>query len=127
MAGEDIAAASPIDSTIGACWQGHSHVEMSACVQAHSARARSEREAAERATSASIQKRGDPQEYLSRMRETLKASAATYNKYRHDQCDFEAAFAAGGNAAHDLRTACEAEMDLDRAAQLRAWVKRGEQ
>jgi hypothetical protein len=61
------------------------------------------------------------------MRLALEASNLAYRKYQQSQCNFEATFAAGGNAAHDLKAACDAELDRNRTEQLKAWARRSEQ
>jgi uncharacterized protein YecT (DUF1311 family) len=122
-----IALGAPIEETISKCWKNHSHVEMSQCVLDVATKAHAELKSAEQLVVAAISKKDEPSEHTQAMRSALEASNLSYRKYQQSQCNFEAAFAAGGNAAHDLRTACNAELDRNRTEQLQAWAQRGAQ
>ena len=110
------AASVPTGQTIiQECWQGHSHVEMSACVATKAAAARSALAGADQRVSEALAKQSK-----SAWVSLYKSSAQSYQQYRTQQCQFQAALASVGNGATDVRMACEATLDTLRSEQLKA-------
>jgi uncharacterized protein YecT (DUF1311 family) len=115
-----IAQAAPADITIKECWEGNDHRGLSLCVSQRAASARAELEAVERAMRDTIAKSEEPRAYLNSVQQSLEASVESYRSYRTIQCQLREALAAMGNGAAEIKLACEAELDTNRAEQLKA-------
>jgi len=97
------------------CWKGNSHPQMSLCVNNRAAAATSELARIEQLITQAIEKRK-----LNDLSIQFKASTNSYREYRMRQCQYQENLAAAGNGAADIRIACEAAMDSQRAAELKA-------
>lgn len=56
----------------------------------------------------------------------LEASSKSFREYRRKQCDLVYAVASMGQGAEDNKMACEAQLNLERVAQLKAiywWIR----
>jgi hypothetical protein len=109
-------AASPTtgQAIIQECWQGHSHVEMSDCVATKAGAARSALTQAEQHVREALAKQRN---FVSAA--LFKSSVHSYQRYRAQQCQFQAALASAGNGAVDIRLACGAALDTYRSEQLK--------
>lgn len=96
------------------CWQRHSHVEMSACVATRAMAARSALAGSEQRVSKALTKQGK-----SAWVSLYNASVFSYQRYRAQQCQLQAALASTGNGARDIELACEAALDTMRSEQLK--------
>jgi uncharacterized protein YecT (DUF1311 family) len=115
LAANAVASAPMGQALIQECWQGHSHVEMSACLATKAAAARSTLAGAEQGVSEALAKQGKPA-----WAALYKSTAQSFQQYRTQQCRLQAALASAGNGATDIRTACEATLDTLRSEQLKA-------
>jgi len=102
------------------CWNRESHALARECFE-ESSRRSEEALAAELKTVRETVKTWDEEErYRNEAMSRVERSAAAFRKFRREQCDLEAASTAGGNAAGDLRAACESELNRREIARLRA-------
>ena len=115
-----IAEAAPVDITIKECWEGNDHRGLSLCVSQRAASARAHLESIENAIHNAIAKSKEPHGYLQPVQQSFAASIASYRSYRTIQCQLHEALAAMGNGAAEIKLACEAELDTNRAEQLKA-------
>ena len=100
-------------SIIDECWKGNSHVEMSECVSIRALSARSDLESTEKRIRTALIARKD-----NALLAAFDSTLDSYRSYRSRQCRFQEVVAAKGNGAMDLRSACEAELDIERKEQL---------
>jgi uncharacterized protein YecT (DUF1311 family) len=111
---------------LGKCWKGHDHTQMSACVQSRAAEAQVRLSGIVAELRKGIAKSEDSAGFSkSGAIAALEASINAFQEYRTRQCAVVFAVASMGNGAEDNRIACEAQLDLERAAQLKAaswWV-----
>lgn len=116
-------AAGSVQSIIDGCWKGHDHAGMTACVAAHATTARSDLTTAEETIRAALRRQTDEPGFPNYRRDAishLENADAAFKRYRSNQCAYQAALAAKGDGAEDIRAACEAMLDSDRTEQLRA-------
>ena len=122
-------AATPAASTstgqaiVQECWVGHSRVQMSSCVAKRAAAARSDLANVERSVRTLIAK-----EHKGAAMALFESASRLYQQYRASQCHLREVLASAGNGASDIRVACEAALDAQRAMQLREalqWLKSG--
>ena len=121
-----VAEAAPIDTTIKECWEGNDHRGLNRCVTKRAAIARTNLQAMEDSVRKAIAKSNEDASYLKPVQQRFEASVESYRKYRKDQCQLREALAAMGNGAGEIKLACEAELDTNRAEELKAgiwWLK----
>jgi len=120
-------AAQDFRSTISDCWKDHSHVEMSACVNEQEKSSDFELLQLESELRFRISSWSEEPRLKEQAAKTFDEGARQFLKYRENECNFIAAVAAGGNAAHDLRSACHFQLNLERVHQLQlirdGWFK----
>jgi uncharacterized protein YecT (DUF1311 family) len=116
-------AAHDMQAIINTCWQGHDHAGMSACVAGQAQASLLDLAQTENALRLKIRTGAyDPAfpSYQTDALERLDAASSAFKLYRTEHCAFQVAIASKGNAAEDIRKACEAVLNEDRADQLRA-------
>jgi uncharacterized protein YecT (DUF1311 family) len=114
---------------LGECWKGHDHPQMNACVQTRAAEARASLSSVVAELRKGISKSEESAGYSrAGALAALDASIKAFTEYRTRQCVAVLAVASMGNGAEDNKLACEAQLDLERAAQLSAvsWWYRGD-
>jgi uncharacterized protein YecT (DUF1311 family) len=116
-------AAHDAQSIINTCWQGHDHAGMSACVADQAEASLRDLTKTEETVRLSI--RTGPYDpgfptYQTDAIEHLDAANDAFKLYRTEHCAFQAAVAAKGNGAEDVRRACEAVLNGERANELRS-------
>lgn len=109
-----------VEATIDECWKGNDHRGMSECVSRRATSARDNLQAVERAMREYIARSQEDISYLAPVRQRFESSVSSYLKYRTEQCSLREALAMMGNGAVQIRLACEAELDLNRAQELRS-------
>jgi uncharacterized protein YecT (DUF1311 family) len=115
-------AAHDMQAIINTCWQGHDHPGMSACVAGQAEASLLDLTQAENALRLKIRNGAyDPAfpDYQTDALEHLDAASNAFKLYRTEHCAFQAAVASKGNGAEDIRHACEATLNEERADQLR--------
>jgi hypothetical protein len=116
-------AAHDAQSIINTCWQGHDHAGMSKCVADQAQASLLDLTNTENAIRLAISTGSyDPAfpSYQTDALADLDAASNAFKLYRTEHCAFQAAVASKGNGAEDVRHACEAVLNRDRADQLRA-------
>lgn len=112
-----------MQAIINTCWQGHDHAGMSACVTGQAEASLLDLTQTENMLRLKIRASAyDPAfpSYQTDALEHLDAASNAFKLYRTEHCAFQAAMASKGNAAEDIRKACEAVLDEARADELRA-------
>ncbi|BDU18996.1 lysozyme inhibitor LprI family protein [Dyella sp. GSA-30] len=110
-------------SVINDCWKGHGHAGMSACVEVRARVAQANLGQAEKAASEAIRASADERsfpEYPTEAMTALHRASSAFSKYVASECSYEAALAAKGNGSEDVRSACVAVLDEERAQLIRA-------
>jgi uncharacterized protein YecT (DUF1311 family) len=130
LASIDVSAGeAQFNEILGECWKGRDHPQMSACVQSRAAEATARLSGVVAVLRKGIAKSEESAGYSkSAAIAALEASIKAFEEYRTSQCAVVFAVASMGNGGEDNRVACEAQLDLERAAQLKAaswWVLGG--
>ena len=116
-------AAHNAQAVINACWQGHDHAGMSACVADQAEASLQDLTNTENTIRLAIRNGTyDPAfpTYQTDALADLDAASNAFKLYRTEHCAFQAAVASKGNGAEDVRKACEDVLNSERADQLRA-------
>jgi uncharacterized protein YecT (DUF1311 family) len=113
------APASDINRILSSCSKDHSHVEMTECVRSDTAKSKKALQEAEASVVNGLSQRNEEPKDIAAMKKAYEAGKDAFQSYRDKQCAFYVAMAAGGNGAHDLRLACEASLNMERAKQLK--------
>jgi uncharacterized protein YecT (DUF1311 family) len=111
------------DTMITRCSTGNDHPRMSQCVADHARAARAKLARAEHQLRATIAASGEDKSYLDPIRQRFDASVHSYHKYRDEQCSLREAVANRGVYAVEIRRACEAELDSNRAQALESDIR----
>ena len=112
-----------VASVISDCWKGHDHAGMSACVEARVREAQANLGQAEKAAGEAIRASADERsfpEYPTEAMTELDRASSAFSKYVASECSYEAALAAKGNGSEDVRSACVAVLNEERARLIRA-------
>jgi len=120
------ALAASASKTIETCWQGHDHAGMIRCVGRQAASARANLVATEEAIHRAFEGSKEPLEYIQPAKRAFEDSSESYSNYREKQCQLRELLANMGNGPTVNKLACEAELDLNRANQLKEdqwWLK----
>jgi uncharacterized protein YecT (DUF1311 family) len=120
--------AADMDSLLRGCSKEDSHAEMRECLEKKASSSKARLRIAETTILTLISKRGEEPEYeeaeyIAAMKSAFQSGKQAFQVYRRQQCEFYASMAAGGNGAGDLRLACIAALNTERAEQLR-WAYR---
>lgn len=119
-----ISAEHSVASVINACWKGHDHAGMSACVEARAKDAQVSLGQAERVASDAIQASMDDVSGFPKYRREAMAglhlASRAFSKYAASECGYEASLAVKGNGSEDVRLACVAVLSEERAQLVRA-------
>ena len=111
-------------SVIDDCWKGHDHSGMSACVEARANEAQASLGEAERAARDAIHASADEApgfpEYRRDAKARLHLASNAFSKYVASECSYEASLALKGNGSEDVRLACVAVLNEERAQLIRA-------
>jgi hypothetical protein len=120
------AADAQFSDILGECWKGNDHPRMSACVEKRAADAQRNLKVIVAQLRQGIAKSEESAGYSkSAALAALDASIKSFQDYRTRECALVHAVASMGQGAEDNKRACEALLDLERIAQLKAtswWV-----
>jgi hypothetical protein len=97
-----------------------SHTQQRECLERTAARAAADVISAQESIWLRIHSSNEDAEYKDRSLKLLAAAENQFTRYRSSQCDFEAAEAAGGGRAEELRLQCEIRLDRAYVESLRA-------
>jgi uncharacterized protein YecT (DUF1311 family) len=114
---------------LGKCWKGHDHLQMSKCVRSRAAEAQARLSDVVAELRKGIAASEESAGYSkSGAIEALETSIKAFQEYRTRECAVVFTVASTGNGAEDNRIACEAQLNGERAAQLKAasWWVRGD-
>lgn len=107
-----------------ACSEMASQADIHVCLaaKAHASTAELQREEEQLRTA--LSNWDEDAAYIKRARAQLDAAGKEFERFRKSKCQFNASLAGGaaGNARENMRLACEAELNLQRAAQMRRAV-----
>ena len=121
-----IAEEKQFSDILGKCWEGNSHPDMSGCVAKHAKESRQDLERFERQLRHAITETEEGGGFTrAHALESFVAGVKAFTEYRRQQCGYVSALASMGNGAEDNRLGCEAQLNLERIAQLKAtyhWV-----
>jgi uncharacterized protein YecT (DUF1311 family) len=103
----------------GDCDTGGSHANQRQCLERAASTSRAELEKAQSLLVERIQAWDEEPDYRLRAIKLLKQSFARYAEFRDTECEYEAAAAAGGNGAGDMRLQCQIDLNRQYAESLR--------
>lgn len=113
------ANAAAVDATINECSKGNDHPRVSQCVFDRATSARSDLNATERAMRVRIEQSSEDVSYLKPIQQRFEASVLSYQRYRDEQCGLYQTLSNMSMYAEEIKLACEAMLDSDRAQQLK--------
>lgn len=116
--------AATAEQTIENCWVDNAHPSMADCVSRQAVAAHARLADVEQRVRAALAASKESTQYIRTAGVALTKSAKSYAAYRRDQCTLRFDLASIGNAAFEVRRACEAELDTARADQLEASITR---
>lgn len=102
------------------CFNVASHAETRACLEARAKDSALALTNAESALRSALLNWDQEQQYKTRSISKLDTASTQFQRYRKNQCEFDASLAAGGNAADDRRLLCYIALDEKQAAELQA-------
>jgi uncharacterized protein YecT (DUF1311 family) len=102
------------------CFKVASHAEARACLEAQSKQSDLALKKAESSLRSALAQWDQETQYKSRSTAQVERAAATFQRYRESQCEFQASLAAGGNGSGDRRLLCHIELNRRRVAELQA-------
>ena len=113
------ASAATVNATLSECSKGNDHPRVSQCVFDRASSARSELAAAERVIRMKIEKSSEDLSYMKPIQQRFEASVLSYQRYRDEQCGLYQTLSNMSIYTEEIKLACEAMLDSDRAQQLR--------
>lgn len=114
-----LANATTVDATITECSKGNDHPRVSQCVSDRAKSARTDLDAVERAIRMRIEHSNEDVSYVKPIRQRFDASVLAYQRYRDEQCGLYHALSNTSVYTEEIKLACEAMLDSDRAQQLK--------
>lgn len=109
------ANAKDAEQIINDCWGEGAHPAMTACVARHARAANRHLADVDVAVRNAISADQGTKVHVSEARKALEASVDSFRAYRRAECGFRESIARMSNAADSVKTACEAELDEQRA------------
>jgi hypothetical protein len=116
------ANAATVVATLKECLKGNDHARVTQCVVGRAKSARGNLEAAERAMRVKIKKSSDDVSYVNPVRQRFEASILSYRRYRGEQCGLYQTLSNMSVYNEEIKLACEAMLDSDRAQQLKQGI-----
>jgi uncharacterized protein YecT (DUF1311 family) len=101
------------------CSTAESHADQRKCLERAAAATRAELEKAQALLIERIEAWDEEADYRQRAVKLLKQSVARFAEFRDTECEYEAAAAAGGNGAGDMRLQCQIDLNRQYAESLR--------
>lgn len=102
----------------GDCRTTQSHADQRKCLEGAASRARAKLEKTQALLVERIQAWEEDPDYRQRAAKLLKQSFARFAEFRDAECEYEAAAAAGGNGAGDMRLQCQIDLSEQYAESL---------